>query len=384
MKALQDYSFVRGFCYPGGVFIPEEQMVKEFGYAQKLSLNSTRIWLSVRRYEENPQKFLTDLVRFVRKANEMGVTTMPVLFNGNGLDPDDLGEAFRSRGDKYVADVVKAIQDEPGLIMWDIMNEPSCNDYILKSPEGERAERWERINQFVRHYCRFVKKLDPVNAVTVGHTYMDDVAATADEVDVFSFHDYLSTRSKIEKSYEDAVKLSKETGKPFLNSELCCLCRANPYDLSLDICRSYNTGWYLFELMISGYWSDVHGIFYPDGTVRDPSIPAAIMGFTRKRSADGVVFPNANKEGYAQRGIQMVKDALQDDNEVFRGATKPIDQILEAAEFCANLAECCELVPMYDPPTHQIAVLRKNDDVLGAKRLAYKLARVLEDACMII
>ena len=384
MKVLDDYSFVRGFCYSGSIFVPEDKLRREFGYAQKLALNSTRIWLSYRAYEKDPKGFIEKLVRFVRVAYEMGITTMPILFNGNGLDPNDLEESFRPRGDKYVRDVVAAIQNEPGLIMWDIMNEPSCNDFILKSPAEERDGRWEKVCNFIRYYCRFVKSLDPVNAVTVGHTVMPDVAPTVDDVDVFCFHDYSPTIRKMEEAYEVAVQLSKETGKPFLNSELCCLCRANPYDLSLDVCRSYNTGWYLFELMITGYWNDVHGIFYEDGTVRDPSIPAAVMGFTRNRSAEGFVLPNPNKEGHAQRAIQMVKEALQDNTEGFKGATKPLDQILEAAEFCANLLEACELVPMYDPPTRQIAVLRKNGDVLGAKRLAYKLARILEDSCLLM
>ena len=92
--------------------------------------------------------------------------------------------------------------------------------------------------------------------------------------------------------------------------------------------------------MIDGYWSDVHGIFYPDGTVRDPSIPAAVLGFRRKRD-EGMVYPNANKEGYAQRGISMVKEALEEKTKVFRAGRKSIDEVLEAAEFCANLLEAC-------------------------------------------
>jgi len=46
-------------------------------------------------------------------------------------------------------------------------------------------------------------------------------------------------------------------------------------------------GWYIWELMIVREgWGPVHGVFYEDGTVRDPSIAAAIMGFFRKRTAD--------------------------------------------------------------------------------------------------
>lgn len=78
---------------------------------------------------------------------------------------------------------------------------------------------------------------------------------------MFNFHDYLPVRRQIEATYQAEEELDGKCGKPFLNRELCCLCRANPYDVTLDICRAQHTGWYLFEVMIDRYWSDLHGIF---------------------------------------------------------------------------------------------------------------------------
>lgn len=261
MKPLEDYSDIRGFCYSGGYRVLEEQLKRELGYAGSLRLNSARIWLSEREYRKAPGDFLKKLCTFVETAWEAGISTMPILFNGNGLDPGDLEQGYEEYADRYVKDVVQALRGEPGLIMWDVMNEPSCNDYILEAEGEERKARWEKVNEFLRRSCDKVRRLDNVNAVTIGHTYMSDVEDTIGEVDVFSFHDYLPVRRQIEESYLAAEELSVRTGKPFLNSELCCLCRANPYDLALDICREHHTGWYLFELMITGYWSDVHGIF---------------------------------------------------------------------------------------------------------------------------
>lgn len=383
MKPLEDYSDIRGFCYSGGYRVPEEQLKRELGYAGSLRLNSTRIWLSEREYRKAPGDFLKKLCTFVETAWEAGISTMPILFNGNGLDPGDLEQGYEEYADRYVKDVVQALRGEPGLIIWDVMNEPSCNDYILEAEGEERKARWEKVNEFLRRSCDKVRRLDNVNAVTIGHTYMSDVEDTIGEVDVFSFHDYLPVRRQIEESYLAAEELSVRTGKPFLNSELCCLCRANPYDLALDICREHHTGWYLFELMITGYWSDVHGIFYPDGTVRDPSIPAAVLGFRRKRD-EGMVFPNANKEGYAQRGVAMVQEALSEKTKVFRAGRKSLDEVLEAAEFCANLLEACELVPMYDPPTARIARIRKAGDEREARKMAYELALLLQEKCQFL
>ena len=70
---------------------------------------------------------------------------------------------------------------------------------------------------------------------------------------------------------------------------MCCIGRSNPYDMAIQIADEHNVGWYVFDLIISGYWSDIHGLVYPDGTIRDPSSIAAIYGFYRKRDLNTTV-----------------------------------------------------------------------------------------------
>jgi hypothetical protein len=94
-------------------------------------------------------------------------------------------------------------------------------------------------------------------------------------VDVISFHDYLETRSRVEESYALAIEVSKKYNKPLINSELGAIGRSNPYDMALEICNEHNVGWYVFDLIIEGYWSDIQGLVYPDGTIRDPTAIAA-------------------------------------------------------------------------------------------------------------
>ena len=385
MKLQKNYSFIRGVCYPAPYLLSVEQVKRELGYAQRIQLNSTRIWLVYDKYKEDAEKFKEQLVTYVRTAYEMGFTTMPILFNGNGLNPEILEPAFYEEGDAYVKDIVMALKDEPGIIMWDIMNEPSCNDYIAKSPEDEKEERLEKMWTFLRHYSRLVKALDLENPITIGHTFREDVEPTIEEVDVISFHDYFSTHKEVRGTYEHIKALSEKYQKPMINSEMACLGRANPYDMAIQICEEYQAGWYIFELMIGGYWGDIHGIFYPDGTIRDGSIIAAIMGFYRNRT-ETAIKPNANKEGYATRGIEMLRAALEEKTEVFHAERKPVEEILEACEFCANLLECCEMVPMYEPPTAKINRFRAqgNPDMIEVRKLAYELAGTLRDYCQLI
>lgn len=385
-KFKDDYNFIRGFCYPRGHMKPIEQVKRELGYALRLQLNSARIWLSYQAYEKEPEAFLSNLQTFVHTAYEMGVTTMPILWNGNGINPAVLEPSYwQEKGDSYVRAVIEALKNEPGVLMWDIMNEPSCNDYIMKSPAEELAERKEKMWEFLRHYSRLTKKLDPAAPINIGHTFVEDIEPTVDEVDVMAFHDYSSTRKAVRSKYETSAALKRQYNKPLINSELACLCRANPYDIALEICSEYNTGWYLFELMIDGGWRTVHGIFYPDGTIRDPSIVAAVLGFYRNRS-ESAVRPNPNREGHAAAAIRKVREALSDKTEIFRHESSPVENILEAAEFCANLLECCEMVPMIEPPTAKIARLRamNEPDMQAARELAFELAELLRKYCQLI
>ena len=168
----------------------------------------------------------------------MGITTVPILFNGNDLNPNTLRPAFQTEGDAYVKAIVGAVKDEPGLLMWDIMNEPLWNDYYNNATGDTKQQHRAEIAAFVRYYLNFVKKIDPVNAVTVGYAFSSEMEDSADLVDVLSFHDYTPTRASVEDAYRTAEEIAKKYGKPLLNTETACIARANPYDEVLQIAKS--------------------------------------------------------------------------------------------------------------------------------------------------
>ena len=246
----KDYSFIRGVNY--GMQSDQAILERDLGYAKRLNLNSTRIWLSYQGYEKDPKAYIDRLRNYIRTTKRLGFTTIPILWNGNNLNPDTLKPEFRPRGNVYVKGIVEAVKDEPGLLMWDIMNEPFTNSYYETATGDEQKQREVEITGFVRYNLGSVKKLDPMNATTVGYTFSRELEPTADLVDVLSFHDYTQTRSSVEEVYRIAEEVSKKFGKPMLNTETGCIARANPYDMVLEIAQEHKTGWYLFNLIIQG------------------------------------------------------------------------------------------------------------------------------------
>ncbi|NJD10177.1 MAG: hypothetical protein FIB01_06950 [Gemmatimonadetes bacterium] len=379
-QSPSDYSNIRGVNY--GMQADTVQLVRELGYAKRLNLNSTRIWLSYQAYQRDPKAYIDRLRTYIRISHRLGFTTMPILWNGNSLDPATLKSDFRATGDAYVKGIVDAVKDEPGLLMWDIMNEPLWNDYVNAAPADAKQQRIDEIFAFTRYYVTYVKKLDPKTPTTVGHVIPEHLKGEADLVDVLGFHDYTGLRSTIEASYDTAAAYAAKYKKPMMNTETGCIARANPYDLVLQISEEKHTGWYIFNLMVSGYWGEIHGIFYPDGTIRDPAIVAAIMGFYRNRNLETIIRPMPNREGHVTDAIKGIEAALNDNPSTFRYTANSIDKLLDAAEYAANLLESAEMVPMNVPPTAQIKFWRgqapEKRDRAAIRAFTYELGQTLK------
>lgn len=401
MKPQKDYSYIKGFNYSLESIdrYSHEIEVRNMGYAKRLTLNSCRLFMRMEDWKKDAEKFLACLKDFMTVAWEHGITTTPILlmpYFTEDQTPYWLAEDHSCapipgcfykenypQGEAYVADIIAAVADHPGLLFWDVMNEPSWHGFMLSVDDPvEKQRRLDMVWEFVHHFIRFVREKDPVNALGVGHTFIEDTeySQTGELVDIIIFHDYLETRSKVEATCRRALELSKKYGKPVLNNETGCLCRSNPYDMVVETASKYGIGWYLFELMIEEegeMWSRVHGIVYPDGTVRDPSIVAAILGFFRNRN-ETAIQSDVNQEGYADKAIAAAMDALK--------RKAGAEELLEAAESVANLLEAGELIAMAVPPTAKIAAYRRAEkkDIMEIRAFLYDLVLKLKEGCAII
>jgi len=345
-----DISKIRGFNYESAPTIGHNEMwlqynpaetERDMDYARRLNLNQVRVFLGYTAYTRDKAAFRKNLIHFVRACHQRGIGVMPTL-----MYPDEWSDnpANWPLAQAYAADLVDTIGNgkQPGLAFWDVDNEPGMARVA-----------------FARHMAGVFRDLDQVTPITVGCGNVPEMEAVgSDLVDVLSFHDYSSTRHQIEENIKRAKHYAATQGKPIMNTEIGCIARANPYDVALEEYSKSGMGWYIWELMITGQWGTAHGVLYADGTVRDPSIVAALLGFYRNRGPD-VVPAVPDREGFVTNAVAENKQWLADPNAGWGPG-------LDLAERSANLLEAAQLIAMYDPPTRQVDLLRKGPPNLAA------------------
>ena len=368
----KDPSLIRGFNYtPANVAAPRHHIdtwvkydssVIEFDMdlARNLNLNQVRVFIPYTVYTEDSVALPAKLRHFVRECHKRNIGVMPVLQGGPWLRDT----TQRALGRNWARFLVNAISDEPGLAMWDVMNEP----------DWPRTPRERVLRNFEN--CKFMAEafheLDPNTPVTIGMAFVQGMIDLADHVDVLQFHDYMQTREEIRDTIRRAVEFAAKAKKPLINGEIGCIARANPYDITLEEHMKAKVGWYIWELMIVRQgWGTVHGVFYEDGTVRDPSIAAAIMGFFRKRTPD-ILVSDPDREGWITKVIDLSGKWLSDPDGTWKEG-------LDLAETAAHLLEAGELTAMRIPPTWEVEMLRRQDvDMKALKELIIKFRTELE------
>lgn len=341
---------------------------RELEYAKRIGFNCVRVFLSYVVYADNREKFLENLLHLVRTADSYGIKVMPVVFDScfseiePTLDCDmntwipnpgvmNLGSHFWPRGEAYCRDLIDLLKNENGLLMWDIMNEPLCTSYVYQySPEINERHKQE-IYGFLKHFCDFFREYDDLNPITVGHDRADFCEETYAWVDILAYHDYSATETGMKNALNLALEIGKKHGMQVFNSETGCPGRANPYDIVVQILNENRTGYVLWDLMIGACcWRDKHGIVYPDGTIRDGAVVAAVSGFFRKRENRTAYNPDI--EGWESNALNQMTLWLDSGRNTEAG--------LNILNMTANLLEATQVVPERDLPLSTYYAMKNN------------------------
>jgi hypothetical protein len=321
-KILPDFSNVRGLNYiasyaPSDVAMwrdyDHDRVDRELGYVKSLGANSVRVWLAWVVYDAEGEKFIGEFSDFLDLCEAHGITAMPILWDSCFGDAkasyDDVTDwvanpgtervadpVFREQGDKYVRAVVEAGRGRPGVLIWDVMNEPSGDG----------------INDWLEHYVKLVKEIDPDHPITIGWAAAKSNEVSADWVDVISYHPYGVFDKNRRLWTEAAREVAKNHGdKPILVTEAGTPGWGQRYEECIDFFAAEGIGFYLFEAMIgSDRFRHAAGIVFPDGSVREGEPVRAFRDLARRQAVvaaggfpvrpGGRTFPKAGGKEVAQ------------------------------------------------------------------------------------
>lgn len=368
----RDPSLIRGFNYTPAYAKPPRTHADcwvsydsaaiefELDLAKSLDLNQVRVFVPYAAYTENKEALPAKLHHFVRECHKRGIGVMPVVGSG----PWVRDTTQRNLGREWIQFLVDALSEEPGLAIWDVMNEPDW--------PPTPAERVRMNFENSKFMASAFHELDPQTPVTIGMAFVDGMIELADYADVLQFHDYMQTRDQIRNNITRAKEFATKVNKPLINGEIGCIARANPYDITLEEHMNAKVGWYIWELMIVREgWGTVHGVFYEDGSVRDPSIAAAIMGFFRKRDAD-ILPAKPDLESWITKITDQSNKWVEDPGRSWKDG-------LDIAETAAHLLEAGELTAMRTPPTWEVEMLRQGEvNMNSLKELIIRFKNQLE------
>jgi cellulase (glycosyl hydrolase family 5) len=293
------------------------QIDRELDYAARLGLNSLRVFLQYVVYEDDPAAFTGRVGDFVARCHRRGIRPLFVLFDSCFGDEPSLGKAesptwvnnpgFSRLGnrpalERYVREVVAPFRGDPRVLGWDVMNEPMADfNHVTRA---ERDAIWE----FVRHFCAFVKRVDPTHPITVGEAVVEYIPKTSDQVDFISVHSYAADPADFRKDLDLARHYGRSSGKPVVVTECGNPGAGQRYEMVFDVLAREKLGFYFWELMIGKIqFREMAGLIYPDGTTREPSAVAALlrplgMGF------GGQALPGSAQAGFEKKenGIRLV------------------------------------------------------------------------------
>ena len=362
-----DCTQIRGFNYtPATVADPRHHVDTWVSYdpdeaafnldlAKSLNLNMARVFVPYQCFTELGDELAPRLQDFARKLDERGMGFVPVVGSGRWMRDTSL----LYQAEEWVDYLVNALKDEPNLMMWDLMNEPDLAMF-MKDINFENCKLLYKL----------FKEKDPDTPLTIGMEKVSCMIEMADYADILQFHNYSETRDMVRDTIALAKAFAASVGKQVFNGEMGCIARGNPYDVTLEEHMKAGMGWTIWELMIVRKgWGTVHGVFYEDGTVRDPSIPAAIMGWFRNRETPMDYFPDREDKitSVLNRIDQWKKDGAKD-----------LETGLHIAEVGANMLESAQLAPMAENPNWEVNQLRKSKDLKELKTLLDKYYTMLK------
>jgi hypothetical protein len=266
---------------------------RELGYAEKIGLNTMRVFLHNLPYEQDAAGFAQRINQYLAIADKHHIKTIFVLFDSCWNDNPKPGKQpapkpgihnsgwvrapgtlrmFDSRTwgglEAYTTNLLKTFGSDRRVLAWDLFNEPSNSGYL------------DAVLPLLRATFVWARAANPQQPLTVG--YWDKHALSNQVIlensDIVTFHNY-DTAEKLEREIKDLQKVQR----PMICTEYMARTRGSLFETSLPVFKKYRVGainWGLVKGKTNTIfaWDSpmpnadeppvwFHDIFRPDGTV---------------------------------------------------------------------------------------------------------------------
>lgn len=243
----------------------------EFSWAQKLGMNTMRVFLHDAAWKQDPAGFEKRLDEFLGIAAKHGIRPMLVFFDScwdpfpkpgrqrapkpgvhnSGWVQSPGAERLASDAalpelEKYVRAIVKRFGRDARVLAWDVWNEPD-NPNTSSYGKVELKNKMERVEKVLPLIFAWVRAEKPVQPVTSGVWVGDDWTAKGpltaiqktqlSQSDVITFHDYNGPAK-----FADRVRQLKTYGRPLICTEYLARNAGSTFEAILPIAKKEGVG----------------------------------------------------------------------------------------------------------------------------------------------
>ncbi|MFZ0302132.1 MAG: cellulase family glycosylhydrolase [Terracidiphilus sp.] len=285
---------------------------RELGFAEKIGMNTMRVFLHNLVWEQDPTGFERRIDTFLSIAAKHHIRPIFVLLDSCWDPYPKLGPqhppipgvhnsgwvqapgaqvlsdpAQYPRIERYVEGVIGAFANDPRILAWDLWNEPdnpNRGSYESKDPKDKR----EIVQTLLPKVFAWARSAHPMQPLTSGLWSGDWSSVAAmnpvariqfEQSDIITFHDY-----SWPEQFEQSIKHLQAAHRPIICTEYMARGNGSIFDTILPVAHRYHVGainWGLVAGKSQTYlpWDSwqrpyvlekppiwFHDIFYPDGT----------------------------------------------------------------------------------------------------------------------
>ncbi|MDH7640970.1 cellulase family glycosylhydrolase [Sphingomonas oryzagri] len=241
----------------------------ELGWAQKMGMNTMRVFLHDQLWQQDPKGFAKRIDTFLTIAHKHGIKPLFVLFDSCWDPNPKLGPQHppipgvhnsgwvQSPGiaaledpkqyprlEAYVKGIVGAFAKDDRILGWDVWNEP---DNGADQYKGQPANKAALVTALLPHVFEWARSANPTQPLTSGvwqhmewapgdrHSAMEDVQLG--QSDVITFHDY-----GWPEQMEKRIAMLEGYGRPIICTEFMARGAGSTFDGSLPIGKAHHVG----------------------------------------------------------------------------------------------------------------------------------------------